>query len=171
MSSMIANKTVPPVSVRVDLIGDAVSVARIEVPRSRSVVSTKNGKILRRMMKADGTPESAPMYPYEIVTRLSDLGQLDYSDQPVFGSTLSDFDPQELKRLRRIIDTYQSSDRNLLELSDEDLEKSLRLTKTIDGKSVPTLTGLLLLGRKSHCASSFRRMKRPFKCLKALTLK
>lgn len=42
--------------------------------------------------------ESAPMYPYEIVTRLSDLGQLDYSDQPVFGSTLSDFDPQELKR-------------------------------------------------------------------------
>ena len=129
MSSMIANKTVPPVSVRVDLIGDAVSVARIEVPRSRSVVSTKNGKILRRMMKADGTPESAPMYPYEIVTRLSDLGQLDYSDQPVFGSTLSDFDPQELKRLRRIIDTYQSSDRNLLELSDEDLEKSLRLTE------------------------------------------
>lgn len=98
MSSMIANKTVPPVSVRVDLIGDAVSVARIEVPRSRSVVSTKNGKILRRMTKADGTPESAPMYPYEIVTRLSDLGQLDYSDQPVFGSTLSDFDPQELKR-------------------------------------------------------------------------
>lgn len=55
MSSMIANKTVPPVSVRVDLIGDAVSVARIEVPWSRSVVSTKNGKILRRMMKADGT--------------------------------------------------------------------------------------------------------------------
>ena len=171
MSSMIANKTVPPVSVRVDLIGDAVSVARIEVPRSRSVVSTKNGKILRRMMKADGTPESAPMYPYEIVTRLSDLGQLDYSDQPVFGSTLSDFDPQELKRLRRIIDTYQSSDRNLLELSDEDLEKSLRLTKTIDGKSVPTLTGLLLLGREESLRKFVPTNEAAFQVLEGTDIK
>ena len=49
-------------------------VMQIDVPKSRSVVSTKSGKVLRRRMKVDGTPESVPMYPYEIATRLSDLG-------------------------------------------------------------------------------------------------
>lgn len=52
---------------------------QIDVPKSRSVVSTKSGKVLRRRMKVDGTPESVPMYPYEIATRLSDLGRLDFS--------------------------------------------------------------------------------------------
>ncbi|KFI96851.1 transcriptional regulator [Bifidobacterium stellenboschense] len=50
--------------------------------------------------------------------------------------------------LRRIIGTYQSSDRNLLELTDEELEQALQLTVTVDGKIMPTLTGLLLLGKE-----------------------
>lgn len=120
---------------------------QIDVPKSRSVVSTKSGKVLRRRMKVDGTPESVPMYPYEIATRLSDLGRLDFSAQPVPDATRDDFDPLERDRLRRIIGTYQSSDRNLLELTDEELEKSLQLTMTVDGKTMPTLTGLLLLGK------------------------
>ncbi len=98
------------------------------------------------MIKVDGTPESVPMYPYEIATRLSDLGKLDYSAQPVPGATREDFDPLERDRLRKIISTYRSSDRNLLELSDEDLEKSLRLAVSADGNVTPTLTGLLLIG-------------------------
>lgn len=61
----------------------------------------------------DGTPESVPMYPYEIATRLSDLGRLDYSAQPVMESTRDDLDPLERDRLRKIIASYQSSDRNL----------------------------------------------------------
>ena len=52
----------------------------------------------------------------------------------------------ERDRLRKIISTYRSSDRNLLELSDEDLEKSLRLAVSADGNVTPTLTGLLLIG-------------------------
>lgn len=83
MAAMIANRTVPPISVRSELVGDDIKVVQVEVPKSQSVVSTKSGKILRRMMKMDGTPESVPMYPYEIATRLSDLGRLDYSAQPV----------------------------------------------------------------------------------------
>ena len=49
------------------------------------------------------------MYPYEIATRLSDLGRLDFSAQPVPDATRDDFDPLERDRLRRIIGTYQSS--------------------------------------------------------------
>lgn len=73
LSAMIANRTVPPISVRAQLVGDGVTVIQVDVPKSHSVVSTKSGRILRRMMKVDGTPESVPMYPYEIATRLSDL--------------------------------------------------------------------------------------------------
>lgn len=100
----------------------------------------------RRTM--DGTPESVPMYPYEIATRLSDLGRLDYSAQPVMESTRDDLDPLERDRLRKIIASYQSSDRNLLELSDADLEKSLRLVVSVNGELTPTLAGLLLIGNE-----------------------
>lgn len=148
LSAMIANRTVPPVSARAQIVGtEKTPVMQIDVPKSRSVVSTKSGKVLRRRMKVNGTPESVPMYPYEIATRLSDLGRLDFSAQPVPDATRDDFDPLERDRLRRIIGTYQSSDRNLLELTDEELEKSLQLTVTVDGKTMPTLTGLLLLGK------------------------
>lgn len=148
LSAMIANRTIPPVSARAQIVGtEKTPVMQIDVPKSRSVVSTKSGKVLRRRMKVDGTPESVPMYPYEIATRLSDLGRLDFSAQPVPDATRDDFDPLERDRLRRIIGTYQSSDRNLLELTDEELEKSLQLTVTVDGKTMPTLTGLLLLGK------------------------
>ncbi|NMN02519.1 RNA-binding domain-containing protein [Bifidobacterium panos] len=148
LSAMIANRTVPPVSARVQIVGDKTPVIRIEVPKSRSVVSTHSGKILRRRMKIDGTPESVPMYPYEIATRLSDLGRLDYSEQPIAGTTREDFDPLERERLRRIIGSYKSSDHALLELSDEELEKALKLTVSTDGTNTPTLTGLLLLGKE-----------------------
>lgn len=148
LSAMIANRTVPPVSARAQIVGtEKTPVMQIDVPKSRSVVSTKSGKVLRRRMKVDGTPEGVPMYPYEIATRLSDLGRLDFSAQSVPDATRDDFDPLERDRLRRIIGTYQSSDRNLLELTDEELEKSLQLTVTVDGKTMPTLTGLLLLGK------------------------
>ncbi|MCI1220276.1 MAG: putative DNA binding domain-containing protein [Bifidobacterium sp.] len=149
LSAMIANRTVPPISVRSQIIGAAdAPVMQVDVPKSRSVVSTRSGKVLRRRIKTDGTPENVPMYPYEIATRLSDLGRLDLSAQPVPDSTRDDFDPVERDRLRRMIGSYQSSDRNLLELSDEELEKSLQLTTSVDGKTMPTLTGLLILGKE-----------------------
>lgn len=150
LTAMIANNTVPPVSVRVDAISeDKKTVLAITVSQSQSIVSTRGGKILRRSLKSDGTPESVPMYPHEFVTRLSDLKRLDYSAQPMLESSVKDFDPIELERLRKIISTYQSSDRNLLELTDEELEKSLHLTTQINDVTVPTLTGLLLVGKEN----------------------
>lgn len=146
---MTANRTVPSISVRTQIIDtEEPSVMEIKVPKSPSVVSTKSGKVLRRLLKIDGTPESVPMYPYEIATRLSDLGRLDISAQPIPDATPNDFDAVERNRLRRIIRSYRSSDHNLLELADDELEKALRFTTTLNGETVPTLTGLLMLGKE-----------------------
>ena len=146
LGAFIANKTVPPVAVRLEMLEGEVKVLRIEVPKSRSIVSTSSGKILRRRLKADGTPENVPMYPYEITGRLSSLSMLDYSAQPLYDASCEDFDPLERERLRNIILSYRG-EQTLLELSNEELDKALRLVTEEGGKLFPTIAGMLLLGR------------------------
>lgn len=147
LAAFIANRTVPPVSVRTEIIDAEKPVLLIQVPKSRSVVASSSGKIQRRRLKADGTPENIPMYPYEISTRLSELSLLDFSAQPVSGAKYTDFDPLERERLRKIILAY-NGEKNLLELSDEDLDKALQFVVTTADQLVPTYTGLLMLGKK-----------------------
>ena len=86
LAAYIANRTVPPVSVKAEILDSEQPVLLIQVPKSRSIVAASNGKIQRRRLKADGTPENVPMYPYEISTRLSELSLLDFSAQPVPGA-------------------------------------------------------------------------------------
>ena len=96
VTALIANSTVPPIAVRAEIITEEdKDVLKIEVPRSRGVVSTASGKILRRRNKLDGSPEVIPMYSYEIPSRLAELGMLDYSAQPLAGATLDDLDPNQ----------------------------------------------------------------------------
>jgi ATP-dependent DNA helicase RecG len=74
---------------------------------------------------------------------------VDVSALPVTGSTLHDLDPLERERLRQSIQLY-GGDRVLLELDDEALEGALGITTRLpDGNRLPTLTGLLLIGRES----------------------
>ncbi len=54
------------------LIGLAIKIV-IRVPKSRSIVASSAGKIQRRRIKPDGTPENVPMYPYEITMKKDDL--------------------------------------------------------------------------------------------------
>ena len=107
VTALIANKTVPPVSVRAELLmEEGLDVLKIEVPRSRGVVSTASGKLLRRRLTLNGSPEVIPMYSYEIPSRLSELGLLDYSAQPLAGATpedLGSFVRQIWEQILRII--------------------------------------------------------------------
>ena len=100
MLALISNKTVPPISARAELLDGSFPVMRIDVPQSVSVVATSGGKILRRKVKADGSPETAPMYPHEISSRLSDLGRLDFSEQPLPDASRDDFSAIEREHLR-----------------------------------------------------------------------
>ena len=147
LAALVANKTVPPVSVRVEFLNLSEPVLKISVPKRTSVVASSNGKIQRRRLKADGTPENVPMYPYEIATRLSSLSLLDYSAQAVPDADFRCLDPVERERLRNIIRSYRG-ETSLLELGDEELDKALQLVTTQDGKLIPTFCGLLLIGSK-----------------------
>ncbi len=88
------------------------------------------------------------MYPTEMVTRLSDLRVLDYSAMVLLEGTLSDIDPLELERLRRIILAYDG-DKALLELKDEELLRALGFSREQNGVNYPTVAGILMLGRAS----------------------
>ena len=104
LSAFIANNTIPPVSIRAEIIDDIKPVLKISVPKSYGgIVATQSGRTLRRRMKVDGTPENVPMYPNEMATRLSDLRLLDYSSLPIQSASTDDFDPIEIERLRKTI--------------------------------------------------------------------
>ena len=54
--SLIANKTVPSVATRAEIINEeGYDVLRIEIPMSKAIVASTDGKILRRRLKIDGT--------------------------------------------------------------------------------------------------------------------
>ena len=147
LSAYIANNTVPPVSIRAEIIDEAKPVLQICVPKSYSgIVATVSGKILRRRLKADGQPENIPMYPSEIATRLSDLRLLDYSTLPLTEASLDDFDPLELERMRQSILSYDG-EKSLLELSNEELFKALGFVRDMNHQLMPTVLGLLMIGR------------------------
>lgn len=149
LPGLVAARTSPSLAISVTQHeAGGVIVARIQVPRSRSEVATTSGMYLRRRLKQDGTPENIPMLPHERSSRASHFGLADTSAQPVAGTTLADFDPLERERLRQTIRQY-GGDRVLLELDDEALDGALGFTTRTDiGERVPTLTGLLVIGRE-----------------------
>jgi ATP-dependent DNA helicase RecG len=150
LAGMVAARTSPSLTVRATSVEAAgVVVARIEVPKAQGEVATNNGVYLRRRLKSDGSPECVAMLPHERISRASSFGLIDVSGQPVAGTTLADLDPLERERLRQAVQQY-GGDRVLLELDDEALDGALGLTARLpDGTRVPTLTGLLLVGRES----------------------
>jgi ATP-dependent DNA helicase RecG len=148
LTAMIANRTVPPLSVRAQLLEVAGRpVARIEVSRSERLVASSDGTLQRRRLLADGRPECVPFLPHEFITRESDLRSVDYSALPVAGAAVSDLDPLERQRIRQAIERY-GGDRTLLGLDDEGLDGALGLTRARDGVRRPTVAGLLLAGRE-----------------------
>lgn len=150
LAGLVAARTSPAMQVNVESVDvDGLKVARIRVPKAQGEVATQAGVYLRRRIKHDGTPECVPMLPHERISRASSFGLVDVSAQPVLGCTLADFDPLERERLRQAVQKY-GGDRVLLELDDEALDGALGFsTRTPAGERVPTLAGLLVIGRES----------------------
>ncbi len=146
--ALIANRTTPSLSVRAEgLPVNGVTVACIHIPKSEAIISSSEGLIQRRRIQADGTPVCVPFYPFEFARRHSDLRRLDYSAIPMEGARTEDLDPMERQRLRTLIERY-GGDSTLLGLSDEDLDGALGLV-TRDGKrKIPTVAGMLTIGRE-----------------------
>ena len=149
LPAMIANRTSPPLVVTVQsLVIDGVSIARIDVPRSFQIIATSDGTTKRRRLNADGHPECVPLLPHEFQTRLSDLGALDATAQPVPGSTRDDLDPAERARLRQFVTRFKGDDA-LSHLSDEEMDGALGLVVRDGSTMTPSLAGLLLIGKEA----------------------
>ncbi len=170
--ALVANKTIPSVSVRAEILTvESKNVLKIDVPASRAVISTSSGKMLRRRLKVDGTPETVPMFAYEIKTRLSELSLLDFSAKPIKNATMADFDTSQRARLRSIIQSKPGGEKNLLGLSEAELDKALHLTTEIDGKEYPTLTGMLILGKEERINELIPTAKSAFQVLEGTKVK
>ena len=169
--ALIANKTIPSVSARAEILEEeGLPVLKIEIPMSRTIVATTDGKILKRRLKLDGTPENVPLYPFEIPGRLSELNLLDYSAQVLQDSSIDDLDPNERIRLRNII-KFRKGDSSLLELSDEELDKALQLVKEDHGVLKPTITGLLLIGKEEKIKELIPTAKESFQVLEGTKIR
>lgn len=172
VTALIANSTVPPVAVRAEVITEEEKdILKIEIPRSRGVISTASGKILRRRIKFDGLPEVIPMYSYEIPSKLAELGMLDYSAQPLAGAALDDFDSNQRVRLRRIIQNRQGGEKFLLSLPDDELDIALRMVTKVGDNYVPTVTGMLLLGKEERISELMPTAKSSFQVLEGTTVR
>jgi len=124
------------------------SIARIIVPKSRQLVSTSDGLLVRRRLKLDGTPEAVPFYPHEFIQRQSSLGLVDPSAMLMEQITVDQFDPLQRLRLRNAIKKY-GGEQSLFSLADEELDGALGLVMDHQGRKRPTVAGLLILGSET----------------------
>ena len=146
LSGVIRSRTNPHLDVTMQVIDlQGRPVARITIPKSKQLVSTMEGLYLRRRLKPDGSPEKSPFYSNEFMQRLADVRELDPSSLPMANVRAEQLDPLQRLRLRTAVKKY-GGDKNLLELSDAELDTALHLVHRSDGRMRPTLTGLLLLG-------------------------
>ncbi|SDB54298.1 ATP-dependent DNA helicase RecG [Pseudobutyrivibrio sp. YE44] len=171
LMALVANKTVPSVAVRAEILEETGNeVMQIAIPMSRTIVATSDGKIQRRRLKADGTPENVPMYPFEIPNRLSTLNMLDFSAQILEGATIDDLDERERVRLRNII-RYRKGDNSLLELNDMELDKALRIVTEDSSGIHPTVTGMLLIGKEERLEELMPTAKAMFQVLEGTKIR
>ncbi len=150
LKAAIFNKTVPNVNTRISVVSMPQGpVIAIEVDPYPEPCATGAGKSLRRTLGGDGKPQTVPYYPRDQRSRRTDMGLLDFSAQGFEAATMDCLDPLEFERLRQTIGRLHG-DKTLLGLSDPDLAKALRLVESRDdGRLVPNIAGLLLLGRES----------------------
>lgn len=148
LAAFIAARTQPSLSVRVSFATlEGHLVAAIEVPPSGQPVATSDGRLLIRYLDVYGRPGCRPLYPYELPAWRADRGFFDYTAQPVEGASWQDLDPLEFERLRRLVQKYHG-DAQLLVLDDRQLAAALNLVADRGRRLVPTVAGLLLVGRE-----------------------
>jgi ATP-dependent DNA helicase RecG len=150
LQSAIFNNTVPNINSRVSVVphpnGTVITIAVDPYPEP---CATASGKSLRRTIGPDGKPQTVPFYPRDQRSRRIELGLMDFSAQPIEASSFNDFDPLEFERVRQAISRLKGEPA-LLELSHEELAKALRLVESREGRLIPNVAGLLLLGKQER---------------------
>jgi ATP-dependent DNA helicase RecG len=149
IQALITNKTNPSVPVEVHVVPTSKgTVLAIEVPKVSGLVGLSDGRVPRRYIAGRGKPECRFLQLHEIASRLAEIRQQDYTAQVLPDASWEDLDLLEFERLRQVVQRYPSADKGLLELPDAELAQALGLARTYEGRLVPTVGGLLVLGRE-----------------------
>lgn len=150
VQALIANRTRPSLSVRVEVISlEGRDVIAIEIPSSRVPVGTTDGRYVRRAIGGDGKPACLPMHFHEMQALQADRGLIDYSALVIPEAQWDDLDPLEFERFRRIIRESQGrGDASLVGLPDIELAKALGAVQANHDVSGVRVLGLLLFGRE-----------------------
>ena len=143
VQALIANKTVPPLSVLATLVPiDDDPVLVVDVPKAPMAVGTTRGTFTRRALRVDGTPECVPLTAYDIVSLGYTATGRDYALTPVRGLSMKDLDASAFALFRDLA-SRGSGDRTLAHLSDEEIARALRVAAP--GGDI-TLGAILLFG-------------------------
>ena len=149
LAAFVANRTVPPVTVEAEFIDlPEGTVAALVVSAARQPISTSDGRLLIRYRDTHNRPGCRPLYAYELTNWLAERGQADATALVVPHAAWEDLDPLEFARLRRMVEETPG-DEALLSLSDQEIARALTLVREEDGRLVPTVAGLLLVGKEA----------------------
>lgn len=141
---------------------------RVRYKAAQALGKIKDGAARQALEKAlnDPVPQSLPFYPRDQRSRRTDLGLLDFSAQEMEVLSFEDLDPLEFERLRQTIVGLRG-ERALLELSDQEIAKALRLVESHGKRLVPNVAGVLLLGRQEVLRKSIPTHQVNFQVLDA----
>lgn len=118
LMAMVTHRTIPFLSVNAVLCElDGHTVMRIEVPKSRQLIATTEGVLLRRRLKTDGKPEAVPFYPHEFMSRQSSFGDIDPSAIVMEEIAYNQLDGLQRLRLRQMIEVYHGMQRSRIFLT------------------------------------------------------
>jgi len=153
LTAFIASRTVPPLGVETSfqtlhVAGQDFLVAALHIPASAQPVATSDGRLLVRYLDSHGKPGCRPLYPHELGGWQADRGQFDLTAQVVPDAIWDDLAPLEFARLRRLVEENRG-DAALLGLSNQEVAQALGLVRARNTRLVPTLAGLLLLGKEA----------------------
>lgn len=149
LEALVANRTIPGLRVNAEVIDlDDGRIVVVSVGSLDYIVQTSDGRAFRRVLVGRGEPECRPMQIAEIASRLASLGRYDYSEQQIDTANWNDLDLLELERIRQEMARNARGDKSLVDLGDEDLAKALGLAVQSHGQLVPTVTGILAVGKE-----------------------
>lgn len=145
--AFIASHTVPPLIVSAEseeVEGKKIWVVR--VPKAEGIVAAQDGKVLKRRLGVGKKPGTFPLYPPEFVSRLSDIGRLDFSAMILSGTSTDDLDDLKREGLRAFM-RKNRAEKGLADLEDSEFDKALGFVRETRSGILPTVAGLLMIGK------------------------
>ncbi len=138
MRKLVYDGTVPHILVDVEELGEPEGrLLALRVPRGLPPHTTSDGTAKIRFGK-----ECRPLHGPELARLMVQGGQVDLTAQPLSGATAADLDPDQMRILRKTIES-EARNPELARLPDAELLSNLRL---VEGPGDVTLAAVLLLG-------------------------